>query len=54
MTFFRGVYILCPNFRGGQGFVAFGRDFEMPPPPQGVFDTFPKSSMCILKLSVVL
>ena len=34
MTFFRGggVYILHPNFRGGQGFAAFACDFEVPPP----------------------
>ena len=35
----------CPfrNFRGGQGFVAFGREFEGPPlPSMGVFDTFPQ------------
>ena len=30
MTFFRGVYILHPNFRGGQGFAVLGRYFEVP------------------------
>ena len=30
-----GVHILYPNFRGGQGFAAFGRDFEEPLPPSG-------------------
>ena len=29
-------------FRGGQGFAAFGCDFEGTPPPLDVFDTFPK------------
>ena len=37
----RGVHVLLRIFRGLQGFAAFGRKFEGPP-PLGVFDTFPK------------
>ena len=35
-----GVHVLLRSFRGGQGFAAFGRKFEGPP-PLGVFDIFP-------------
>ena len=41
MTFFRGGMYTSPKFEGGQGYAAFGRDFEVPP-PLDVFDTFSK------------
>ena len=42
---FRGVHVLLRIFRGGQGFSAFDRIFEGPPPPPDVFDTFPNESI---------
>ena len=43
----RGVHVRQRIFRGGQGFAAFGRKFEGPPPPLDVFDTFTKQNLSL-------
>ena len=40
LTVYGGVHVRRRIFREGQGFAAFGRKFEGPP-PLDVFDTFP-------------
>ena len=37
----RGVHVLLRIFRGVQGFGAFVRKIERPPPSMAVFDTSP-------------